>query len=133
MVKLKVLETVGVPVIAPELEFKLNPLGSAPEVTLYDIPVPVALTEFEYAELLMPGSNTPAAVTQTGGELKIIPPGFVPDVPSVLYNKTLYVPALVAGVVNVKLVLLPYVVVHIVALMYATILALNPLPVTVIV
>jgi hypothetical protein len=44
---------------------------------------------------------------------------------------TLYVPALVAGVANVKLVLLPYVVEHDVALMYAVILALNPVPVTV--
>jgi hypothetical protein len=47
IVKLKVLATVGVPVIAPELEFKLNPVGSAPEVTLYTIPVPVAVTDCE--------------------------------------------------------------------------------------
>ena len=81
----------------------------------------------------MPSVNAPAAVTQIGGGLKIIPPGLVPVVPSVLYNITLYVPATVAGVVNVKLVLLPYEVVHSVALMYAVMPAANPVPVTVIV
>jgi hypothetical protein len=81
----------------------------------------------------MPATNAPAVVTQTGGELNIIPPGFVPVVPSVLYATTLYVLALIAGVVNVKLVLLPYVVAQTVALTYAVIPALNPVPVTVIV
>ena len=47
MVKLKVLATVGVPEIKPELEFKLNPVGNAPDVTPYVIPAPVADTDCE--------------------------------------------------------------------------------------
>ena len=123
----------GVPVIAPVLEFKLNPVGKLPLVTLYTMVSPVALTLVEYETFKEAAVSAPAAVTHTGIGLKSIPPGFIPFVPFVLYTIILYVPALVAGVTNVKLVLLPYVVVHNVLLMYAVIPALNPLPVTVIV
>ena len=125
----------AVPVIAPVLVFKLKPVGKLPLVRLYVIvPSPVALTVCEYAPLVGAAVIAPLAVTQVGNELKIIPIGFTPLEPSVLYNTILYVPTLVAGATNVKLVLLIYVVSQgIVLFIYTMIPLLNPLPVTVIV
>jgi len=125
----------AVPVIAPVLLFKLKPVGKLPVVTLYVIvPSPVALTLVEYAVLIETPFIAPLAVTQDGNELKIIPIGFTPLEPSVLYNTILYVPTPVAGATNVKLVLLIYVVAQgIVLFIYTMIPLLNPLPVTVIV
>jgi hypothetical protein len=133
ILKVLVAATVDVPVIAPVLAFKLSPVGRLPLVKLYTILSPVATTVVLYGAEVDPPGNAPLAVTHTGSGLKIIPPGFVPFVPSVLYKLILYVPAAVAGVTSVKLVALTYVVEHSVLLMYAIIPLLNPVPVTVIV
>jgi hypothetical protein len=88
IVNVLVLDVPGVvPVIAPVLEFKLNPLGKLPLVKLYAIVLSlVALTVVEYAVLITPNDIGPLAVTHTGMLLYIIPKGYMPELPSVLYT-----------------------------------------------
>ena len=77
----------AVPVIAPVLEFKLKPLGKLPLVILYAIePSPVALTAWEYDVLIPAPVNAPLAVAHTGMLLYVIPIGYTPKLPSVLYT-----------------------------------------------